>query len=64
MGFVLYVEFRGIMTKSHIDGRDISFFSDKQRQPLVRQSMTIIGIMICLVIGVVSTSVPASRNTL
>jgi hypothetical protein len=42
------------MTKSLIDGKEIFFFSDKLRQPLVHQSMIVIGSMICLVVGVVS----------
>jgi hypothetical protein len=42
------------MTQSLIDGKQILFFSDKQRQPLVYQSMIIISCMICLVVGVVS----------
>ena len=48
------IEFNGTLTKSLIDGRELYFFSDKLRQPLVYQSMIVIGTMICLVIGVVS----------
>jgi hypothetical protein len=56
-------EFRGTMTQSLIDGKQILFFSDKQRQPLVYQSMIIISCMICLVVGVV-ISIYIIRNAL
>lgn len=51
--YFVILEFRGGLTKSLIDGKEILFFSDKERQPLIYQSMLIIGSMIALVIGVV-----------
>jgi hypothetical protein len=50
----IIIEFRGTLTKSLVDGREIYFFSDKLRHPLVYQSMVLILVMICLVVGVVS----------
>lgn len=47
------LEFRGGLTKSLVNGKEVLFFSDRLRKPLIYQSMIIIGCMICLVIGVV-----------